>query len=298
MLNNLAKMATEFVPVGKLKEIMCFPIKSCRGLSISEAKCGEKGLEFDRHWVILNRIGKMVNLTCRPDLAHVVPTMLDDSIRIEAPGMQPLILPLELTGDDLEYVDVDILGLAGSGVHVSKEADEWFSTYLKKPHSFLAFNSNCKPRYFHDHKVFGKMPYVKESDCSAFANFCPYLLTSEASLVALNRHLSDMHCDMKRFRPNLVVEGCEEFAEDSWKWIKIGSTVFRSLNKCGRCPLPNVDPATGERHAKEPLTTLRKFRMAQGEEKDLYKQAPLFGKNLAVETPGVVNQGDIVYASM
>ncbi len=290
-------MALDFKEVGRLKEITFFPLKSCRGISIPEAKCDVKGLELDRHWAILDRGGRIVTLRSRAELALVVPTIIDNSIKIEAPGMQPLILPLELTGDDLEYVEVDIFGLVGSGVHVSKEADEWFSAYLKKPHSFVAFNSKCKPRYVSDNKVFGKLPSVKATDCSAFADGCPYLLISEQSLEALNEELTDFNCSMKRFRPNLVIEGCEKFAEDSWKYVKIGDTVFRCLYKCGRCTLPSVDPLTGERHAKEPLNTLRKFRLAEENERQLHKNSPVFGTNLAIDSPGVIKQGDLVYAS-
>lgn len=38
-----------------------------------------------------------------------------------------------------------------------------------------------------------------------------------------------------QLRPNLVVEGCEAFAEDNWEWIKIGEqAIIRSFKLCTR----------------------------------------------------------------
>ena len=291
-------MDTVYKEVGRLTEIYFYPVKSCRGISITNGNCNVTGLDFDRHWVILDRGGRAVTLGSRNELALIVPTMLDDCMRIEAPGMQPLVIPLQLTRDKIEYIDVDIFGLKGNGVHVSNDADAWFSEYLQKPHTFVSFNASCKPRSRRDCKTFGNMPYVKDADCTAYAHSCAYHLISEESLVALNEQSTDMKFEMQRFRPNLVIEGCERFSEDVWKFIKIGDVVFRCLQKCGRCTLPNVDPTTGVRNKKEPLNSLRNFRMAPEEEKHLFKNSPVFGMNLAIDVPGKIKKGDIVYAAM
>ncbi|MCK5002938.1 MAG: MOSC domain-containing protein [Gammaproteobacteria bacterium] len=42
------------------------------------------------------------------------------------------------------------------------------------------------------------------------------MLTTQASLDDLNSRM-DENIPMARFRPNLVVAGCEAFAEDEWK---------------------------------------------------------------------------------
>jgi uncharacterized protein YcbX len=61
---------------------------------------------------------------------------------------------------------------------------------------------------------------------------------------------------MLRFRPNLVIEGSEAYAEDSWKRIRIGDVEFRVVKPCARCILTTIDPQTGERSAdREPLAS-------------------------------------------
>ncbi|MNE17813.1 MOSC domain protein [compost metagenome] len=89
---------------------------------------------------------------------------------------------------------------------------------------------------------------------------------------------------MLRFRPNLVIEGSEAFAEDGWKRIRIGDVEFRVLKPCTRCILTTIDPQTGERSAdREPLTTLKTYRQKEGE--------VMFGQNLVNDGNGVLEVG-------
>jgi len=90
---------------------------------------------------------------------------------------------------------------------------------------------------------------------------------------------------MNRFRPNLVVSGCDPFAEDKWKKIKIGTQAFYVVKPCSRCIITTVDPATG-RTGKEPPKTLATFRKVNGK--------VMFGQNLVHETPGQVSVGEQV----
>ncbi|EAS29409.3 MOSC domain-containing protein [Coccidioides immitis RS] len=91
---------------------------------------------------------------------------------------------------------------------------------------------------------------------------------------------------VRRFRPNIVLEGLEAYDEDDWKRIRIvqgprsrkappssaegdqddehkdegkGVDVIVACRTV-RCRLPNVDPDTGERHQVEPDKTLRSMR--------------------------------------
>ena len=290
-------MAAEFVQVGEVSGINFYPLKSCKGIPTEEAECDEFGIKYDRHWVILDRGGRFASQRSRGELALVVPRMMEDHITVEAPGMEPLLIPIELNNSDAQQVEIEIFGLVGSGIHVSKEADAWFSKYLGKPHSFHAFNKAiCQPRSLHLDKKYGNRPAVKQSDKVAYSDKCPYLVISEGSLEKVNEMCTKFECDMQRFRPNIVVTGCEAFAEDKWQALKIGSAEFRCLHMCGRCTLPNVDPKTGERDKEEPLKSLRKFRLVPKEEDDAFGNSPTLGRNLGIEKPGTIKVGDPVFA--
>lgn len=290
-------MAETYREVATISALYYYPIKGCRGIAVTEAECSERGIKYDRHWVILDRGGVVVRLSSRPELTLIVPTILEDSMRVEAPGMDPLILQLNLdhkSEKDRKYAEVNFRGLQGTALHVSSEADEWFSRYLGKPHSLFMHDASCQPRLLHKHPQYGALPLVKQSDEVAFAEACPLLLTSNESLDVLNERCPTFKCDMQRFRSNLVISGAKAFAEDSWKYVKVGDAVFRCVKKCGRCPVPNVDPFTAVKDKEEPLKTLKEFRQVPEEEAAVYKKSPIFGCNLGTEKPGIIRVGDTV----
>ncbi len=124
----------------------------------------------------------------------------------------------------------------------------------------------------------------KYQDVVSFADGYPFLLIGENSLNDLNKRL-ETPLPMNRFRPNFVVAGTEPFAEDNWKKIRVGSTVFHVVKPCARCVITTIDQETGVFGGKEPLKTLASFR--------LKRQKILFGQNLIAENLGdVIKIGD------
>jgi uncharacterized protein YcbX len=118
----------------------------------------------------------------------------------------------------------------------------------------------------------------------AFADSYPFLLISEASLVDLNRRL-ERPLPMNRFRPNLVVRGCEPYAEDEWRCIRIGDVVFHVVKPCTRRSTTTVDQATAKR-GREPLATLATYRRVRNK--------VVFGQNLVHQGQGWLHLGDEV----
>ncbi len=64
---------------------------------------------------------------------------------------------------------------------------------------------------------------------------------------------------MTRFRPNLVIDGTDAWAEDGWRRLRIGDAEFLAVKGCSRCAITTTDPETTERR-KEPLATLARHR--------------------------------------
>ncbi|MFT3895570.1 MAG: MOSC domain-containing protein [Anaerolineales bacterium] len=84
------------------------------------------------------------------------------------------------------------------------------------------------------------------------------MIISEELLHDLNSRL-ETSVPMNRFRPNLVVKGCDPFAEDGWNRIQIGDVKLAIVKPCARCEVTTIDQITLER-SKEPLKTLGKYR--------------------------------------
>lgn len=154
-------------------------------------------------------------------------------------------------------------------------AARWFSDVLQKEVRLVAMPPRGRVR---DKEA--PMPV-------SFADGYPFLVANKASLDFLNARIGE-DLPMRRFRPNLVIDGAEAFVEDGWKKIQIGSVTFEVSSACARCVLTTRDPETGEQHARnEPLTSMRPFR--RGSDGQLY-----FGMNLRPLGTGQVAVGDQV----
>ncbi|HLE91652.1 MAG TPA: MOSC domain-containing protein, partial [Anaerolineales bacterium] len=122
---------------------------------------------------------------------------------------------------------------------------------------------------------------VSPDDHTGFADAYPILLTSEESLSDLNSRL-EAPVPMNRFRPNIVVKGCEPFAEDTWKRIRIGNVELAVVKPCARCVVTTIDKETLEQ-GKEPLKTLGRYRR--------HELGAIFGQNVISLNEGSVRLG-------
>ena len=89
---------------------------------------------------------------------------------------------------------------------------------------------------------------------------------------------------MNRFRPNIVVSGCDPFAEDGWQRIRIGDVEFAAVKKCARCKITTIDQEDAS-VGTEPLTTLASYRYME-------ERGVMFGQNMIPVTMGVIRVGD------
>ncbi len=93
---------------------------------------------------------------------------------------------------------------------------------------------------------------------------------------------------MERFRPNLVVDGCQPYEEDQWRRIRIGDVEFDFNETCIRCPATTIDPVTAQRSDdEEPYRTLRTYRSNERDE-------VMLGIYLTPRSAGTIQVGDPV----
>lgn len=128
-------------------------------------------------------------------------------------------------------------------------------------------------------------PLHREGAALAFGDAAALLVANAASLDALNTALP-APVPMARFRPNIVVGGATAYAEDGWGRLRVGGAVLAPVHSCGRCEVTTIDQEFGASLGGEPLRTLSRLRMKDGE--------AVFGVRYAVERPGMVRVGDPV----
>jgi uncharacterized protein YcbX len=249
-----------------------YPIKACRGFDVPASNIHRMGLEHDRRMMVVTADGEFLTQREYPRLALITPTLKDEAVTLSAPGFESLQFVVQSTGTPMP---VDIWSSTGvDAIDQGDEAATWFSDWLglsvRLVHIADGFKRKVNPHYA-----------VNLDDHTGFADGYPILIISEESLQDLNSRL-DSALPMNRFRPNLVVKGCEPFAEDTWKRIRIGTVEMALVKPCPRCVVTTIDKDTLAK-SKEPLKTLEKFRR--------HELGAIFGMNTIPLNEGKIEVG-------
>jgi uncharacterized protein len=91
--------------------------------------------------------------------------------------------------------------------------------------------------------------------------------------------------DIVRFRPDVVIEGEEPFAEDAWPTVRIGNQKFRTTMVCDGCVMSTID-SIRLTSGREPILTLARHRRWDGK--------TWFGTRLIPSGTGAISVGDAV----
>lgn len=285
----------ELRKVGTISQLLIYPIKSCKAISVQEAECLELGLRHgelgDRHWLVVTEEGQMVTGRQEPRIVLISVTNCGDSLCLEAPGMEKILFPVVQPKSN-KVLDCRVFSTDIQGRDCGDEISRWLTTYFQSstPYRLVHFEPNVmKPRNAKE----AEKPF-REKDVIAYPDASPVMLLSETSLEELNRRM-DNPVSIANFRPCIVVSGCEAFSEDTWDDVKVGTVTLKRVMACGRCILTTVNPNTGVMSRQEPLDTLRTFRMSDESLSHLYKKSPLFGQYYGIEKTGKLRVGDPVY---
>jgi len=259
----------------EVSELRIHPIKSLRGISVQASQLEPRGLAHDRRMMLVDADGRFISQREHAPLALVGVQPTDKGWSVTAPGHEALGIGNVGTGKAL---NVTVWRDTVSAERVSDMADAWFSNVLGFPARLVRMTDESSRPLHED--------FAREGDQVSFADAMPVLVASEASLGELNSRVG-RELEMRRFRANIIIRGCEPHAEDGWREIRIGETVLRSTKRCGRCIVTTIDPETGVA-GTEPLKALAGYR--------LFDQNACFGMYYAPVQCGSVRVGDRVLA--
>lgn len=262
-----------------LSEIWIYPVKSLRGLRVNRAKVLNKGLEYDRRWMLVDENGLFMTQRKYPKMALFNVSLENDSLiflcRQPRQGIDKEAfadLGKSPQGEKIRatiwYDEVDTL-------EVDPMLSEWFSQHLGMRCRLVSFpETNPRPVYTPDGKI--------TDEQVSLADAYPFLIIGQSSLDDLNARL-ECPVPMNRFRPNFVFTGGKPFEEDHWKTFRIGKNRFKAMKPCARCLLTTVDQETAEK-GTEPLATLSAYRKRDN--------LVYFGQNLIALDHTEVSVGD------
>ncbi|MBO9553961.1 MOSC N-terminal beta barrel domain-containing protein [Cellulomonas sp.] len=252
------------------------PVKSFAGLPSSVVDVDRAGVRGDRRWMVVDaRDGGTLTARRDPVMLSARATPQDDgAIVLAAPGLDPLhvAVPDGLPDRTTTLSRLDRATDAGDA------AAAWCSELLAKDVRLVWLDDPARRGMSEKHGG-------TRDDPMALTDTGPVHVTTAASLRRLDEWAAQAHddvvaqalaagepapnpyraLDMRRFRPNLVVDGdLEAFEEDGWSRLVVGDLELRFADRCGRCVMTTIDPDSLVM-GREPLRTLARHRRADGE---------------------------------
>ncbi|WP_233801403.1 MOSC domain-containing protein [Paraburkholderia sp. HP33-1] len=268
-----------------ISELFVYPIKSCAGIALGEARLLATGLEYDRNWMITDPEGAMFTQRAYPRMALIKVELGEQDLIVRAPGMRELRTPLDAARlAAAPRVDTEVWSDAAYGLDTGEETAAWFTEFLGLPARLLRFDPERE-------RIVD--PGYTDSTGGAttfFADAFPLLVVGQASLDDLNARLNGKGAPsikIDRFRPNIVLAGLDAYEEDYVETLAVDANAeasarveLRLVKLCSRCPMPTIDQARGAPDPdwpNEPTDTMLGYRVSER-----FNGAVTFGNNALV----------------
>ena len=265
----------------QLTGLFIYPLKSGRGITLSESPVNAFGLSGDRRFMLCDPSGKFITQRETPALARIVVTVANDSLTL---AMEGDAVSAPLSGFTTR-LDVTVWDSAVNAAKAPDAVNAAVSRWLEREALVVHFD-DAATRSTSTTWAGGETPVT-------FADGYQILVTTTASLAALNADMEahgEGSVGMDRFRPNIVIEGAEAFAEDHWAALEIGGLRLDLVKPCARCIMTTQDQMTGSREMANPMKAMGRIRMSA----DRRVPGPLFGWNAVPRGEGVLRVGDTV----
>ncbi|XP_059092639.1 molybdenum cofactor sulfurase 3-like [Tigriopus californicus] len=227
-----------------IEAIYIYPIKSCAPIKVNSWRLSPSGLEYDRHWSIMQN-GKCLNQKKIKKLCLLQPdlNLVEGTLILNFPGMTPHILPIQAKNDRSEQYEVCLGSVCGEtmdGLDCGQDASEWLCK------AFGESNLKLVQQLGRSSVSFNSM---------SLANEAPYLVVNKSSVDLLwkklveDDHLKthDMTLEIlqEQFRANLIISGDTAFQEDQWESIIGRGFSLAFHKKCLRCSMISIDQRSG-----------------------------------------------------
>jgi uncharacterized protein YcbX len=248
-------------PAGTVSELRRYPVKSLQGVSLPVVDVGEGGVAGDRSWGLVD-----------PETGHLLSAKRVSALLMGSADQDGITLP--------------------DGTHVAfgdAGADDALTAWLGRP-VHLAGRDEAGERSFemtfdppNDDSEYYEIP----APPGTFLDSAHVHLVTTATLRGCAEARPDLDWDVRRFRPNVVVDmGGPAFVEQAWIGgeVRVGEVVLHVDSPAVRCAMPLRAQPGLEREPKlfEAMS-------------DLNEQFPNhLGIYCSVVAPGSVSVGDPV----
>ncbi len=274
----------------QITDLFIYPVKSLKGIALDNSQTGQRGLEFDREWMITDNAYNFISQR-EIELMTTIETKIDtSSLILSSPQNRAIKVPLE--SNRINKVKVMVWDDYCDAYDEGDEASSWLTEALgtHKGSSLRLVRFDQK-----DKRLVPKKYLNGVHAESAFSDQFPYLITSWESLSKLNNSLLENNSkkvSMNRFRPNIVIKGLSDIEKMTLFNLTCekGDYQFGLRKPCKRCKITTINQETGEvENPKEPLATLVKLKNSEE------SHGAFFGQNaILLSDYGVLRVGDLL----
>lgn len=238
--------------VGRIAQIWRHPVKSMQGERLDAAHVGKLGIPGDRGWAVRDEVRGGIRG------GKKIPALMNCAARyLEEPGEDAAQLPApEITLPNGETLRANAPDAAE---RVSRAVDWQVTLWPLQPASDLDHYRRGKPDsddlLTELRSIFGReenepLPDIGamprellefESPPGTYFDLGPLLLVTDTTLRSLQRVAPQSRVDVRRFRPNFVIEmqgdAGDPFPEIAWagKRLRIGGATIAATIACPRC---------------------------------------------------------------
>ncbi|NDJ79045.1 MAG: MOSC domain-containing protein [Chloroflexi bacterium] len=292
-------MNTDLQNVGTVHTIWRYPVKSMQGEMVDEAIITAHGLRGDRSYALVEvETGHVVSAKHPRKWAQVLQCR---AAYLAPPGAAGTLPPIQITLPDGSTVtshdpDVDRVLSAALGREVrlvGQSPDDPVDRPIRE--------ANRAPVYeIESAEDIRLEPMGRATPGGTFVDYAPLLLLTTASLQWLRTITPGSDFDVRRFRPNMVIEPRDEAAglvENDWlgHHLQIGERLtLHVFDPCPRCVITTL--AQRElAHDVQILRTVAQHTAAQSVTEAPGQDMPaVVGVYAQAETGGTVRSGDAV----
>ena len=249
--------------MAQITDLYIDPVKSLKGSALKEAQTAQRGLEYDREWMITDQDYNFISQR-EIELMTTIETDIDsDSLILTSNNQKTLKIPLDSSSSKKVRAVVwdDLCDAFDEGDEASRWLTEVLGTFRGSELRLVRFDQKG------ERQVPKKYLHGVHAE-SAFSDQFPYLITSWESLSRLNTGLSEndsFEVSMNRFRPNIVVNGLPnvEMMTSSNLVCEKSGYQFGLRKPCKRCKITTIDQETGAiENPKEHVATLAKLKFS------------------------------------
>src|SRR4051812_5149636 len=113
----------------ELSGLFIYPVKSLGGISLNEALVENRGLQFDRRWMLVDETGRFLTQRELPKMATLKVSLESENLKITF-GNDALLIPLQPMSN--EKIKVQIWQSNCEARLYDETINAWFSDVLQK----------------------------------------------------------------------------------------------------------------------------------------------------------------------